>query len=61
MPCGPGTLQHNVGPDKDIKNLNRGYCDTPNCVDLIVYMYVVQTCVKSHIRCLIGLTSRFEV
>ena len=35
MLCDLGTLQHNVGPDEEDKNLSRTDCDTSNCVDLI--------------------------
>jgi hypothetical protein len=35
MLCGLGTLKHE-GPDKDIKHLNEGNCNTLDCVDWIV-------------------------
>ena len=35
MLCGSGALQNNVGPNVKVKNLNRRYCGTSNCIDLI--------------------------
>lgn len=27
------SLKHNIGPDEDVRNLNRGYCDTLDYVN----------------------------
>ena len=44
------TLPHKVGPNKDVRDLNRGDCDTP----ILLVVWSVLGCDESHIGYLLG-------
>ena len=56
MSYGSRALQHNVGPNKDVKNLSGESCDIPNYVNWIGLDCMSVCCMgaESYIKCLLG-------